>query len=128
MSENPEPSTQPVTPVTTVDRPADVAVTRDRRPSRAVQAAAWVGIVAGTVFVIAVIFFSGFVLGKQSGGGERGFGPGGQGPRHHHEMMFREGQAGPPMFRQGPDGSVPGPGNTGPVQQQPTPPAPPARP
>lgn len=117
MSETPEPTTQPVAP-------ADVAVTRERRPSRAVQAAAWVGIVAGTVFVIAVIFFSGFILGKQADGGGRGS----DGPRHQHEMMFRDGQAGPPMFRQGPGGDGPGPGGIGPAQQPPTPPSPPARP
>jgi hypothetical protein len=110
MSETPEPTTHPVAATTTVDRPADVAVTPERRPSRAVQAAAWVGIVAGTVFVVAVVFFSGFILGKQSGGGHRGS----DGPRHHHEMMFGEGRPGPPMFQQG--------------QQQPTPPAPPTRP
>jgi hypothetical protein len=126
MSENSEPTTQPVTPP--VDRPAVAPVTevRDRRPSRAVQAAAWVGIVAGTVFVVAVIFFSGFILGKQADGGGRGFGP--DGPRHHHEMMFDEARPGPPMFRPGPGENGPGPGNAGPAQQPPAPPSPPARP
>ena len=99
MSETPEPTTAPVTksePVTTppVARTEPVRAggpveQSDRRPSRVVQAAAWVGIIAGTVFIIAVIFFSGFVLGKHSGdGGHRGGHP------RHHEMMFREG---PPM-------------------------------
>jgi len=31
---------------------------------------AWVGIVAGVVFVVAVVFFSGFLLGWSSGGGD----------------------------------------------------------
>ena len=42
------------------------------RPNRLQQAAAWVGIVAGTVFVLATIFFTGFILGHQSGGGGHG--------------------------------------------------------
>ncbi|BAX93731.1 hypothetical protein [Mycobacterium shigaense] len=36
--------------------------------SRLGQAAAWVGIVAGVVFVVAVIFFSGVILGRSSDG------------------------------------------------------------
>lgn len=38
------------------------------RPSRLGQAVAWVAIVAGVVFVVAVIFFSGLFLGASSGG------------------------------------------------------------
>jgi len=38
------------------------------RPSRLSQVAAVVGIVAGVVFTVAVIFFSGFFLGWSSGG------------------------------------------------------------
>jgi hypothetical protein len=41
---------------------------RDGRPSRLSQVLAWVGIVAGVLFIVAVIFFSGFVLGRSSGG------------------------------------------------------------
>ncbi len=40
----------------------------DDRPNRLKQALAWVGIVAGVVFVVAVIFFSGFFLSWSSGG------------------------------------------------------------
>ncbi len=29
----------------------------------------WVGIAAGVVFIVAVVFFSGFVIGRHSGGG-----------------------------------------------------------
>jgi hypothetical protein len=69
------------------------------RPSRLSLAAAAVGIVAGVVFVVGVVFFSGFFLGShQSGpqvmrcemggsgegkggmGGMGGMGPGGMGP------------------------------------------------
>ncbi len=38
------------------------------RPSRLGQVLAWVGIIAGVVFVVAVIFFSGFFLGRSSDG------------------------------------------------------------
>jgi len=78
-----------------------------------VQAAAWVGIVAGTVFIVAVVFFSGFILGRHSDGGGRGW----DGPRQHHEMMFRDGPPGPPMMGPG-QGFGPGPG-PGPQQQMP---------
>ncbi|MCV7167138.1 hypothetical protein [Mycobacterium stomatepiae] len=40
-----------------------------RRPSRLNQALAWVGIVAGGLFVVAAIFFSGFFLNWGIGGG-----------------------------------------------------------
>lgn len=43
--------------------------TASGRPSRLNQVAAWVGIVAGVVFIIAVIFFSGFCAGAYSTGG-----------------------------------------------------------
>ena len=67
------------------------------RPSRLPQAAAAVGIIAGVIFIVGVIFFSGFFLGSKSeqhrgpqvmrcemggsGGGMGGMmGPGGMGP------------------------------------------------
>ncbi|MDT5044391.1 MAG: hypothetical protein QOG75_244 [Mycobacterium sp.] len=67
------------------------------RPGRLNQAAAAVGIVAGVVFIVAVVFFSGFFLGSHSahrfsgpqvmrcemggsGEGMGGMGPGGMGP------------------------------------------------
>lgn len=46
------------------------------RPSRLGQVVAWVAIVAGVVFVVAVIFFSGLFLGLASGshyGWHRGY-------------------------------------------------------
>lgn len=63
-------------------------------PSRLNRAAAWVGIAAGSVFIIAVIFGAGVFVGKNIGDGPR---------RHHqgHEMMFRPGQG---MFPPGPPG------------------------
>ena len=53
------------------------------------------GIVAGVVFIVAVIFGTGFMVGKHSGG-----------PRfdHHREFaMFHRGGP-PPMFPMGPRG------------------------
>lgn len=45
-----------------------VTVQGDTRHDRLHHALAWVGIVAGIVFTVAVIFFSGFALGRASGG------------------------------------------------------------
>ncbi|VEG58216.1 Conserved protein of uncharacterised function, proline rich protein [Mycolicibacterium aurum] len=76
-----------------------------QRPSRLIQVAAWVGIVAGAVFIVAVIFGTGFVLGKNVGDGQR---------YHHrgHEMMQRPG---PGMFPPGGFERGPGfPGSFGP--------------
>ena len=65
----------------------------DRRPSRLTQVAAWVGIVAGVVFIVTVIFGTGFVLGAQSGGGHH---RGGHGDDRGASMERRQGP--PPMF------------------------------
>jgi hypothetical protein len=48
---------------TDVAQPTDDPATTDSaRPSRLNQALAWVGIVAGGIFIVAAIFFSGFFL------------------------------------------------------------------
>lgn len=59
MTETPESTTEPAT---VTSQP------RYNRPGRLSQVLAWVGIVAGAVFVAAVIFFSGIFLGWYSGG------------------------------------------------------------
>ena len=100
----------------------------DRRPSKLNQVAAWVAIVAGIVFIVGSVFFTGFFLGRHSGHG-------GGWPHHRGtEMEFR---GGPPMMQMGPGmgprmGSGMGPGMgpdrdgaPGPAQP-PSPPAPPA--
>ena len=92
---SPEPATHPVA-ATQTTQPASPPPPRERRPGRLTAVAALVGIVAGTVFIVAVIFFTGFILGAHSGG--HGGGHGG-GERHHESMMFHRG--GPPM---GPSG------------------------
>ncbi|MGK2855535.1 MAG: hypothetical protein ACSLE3_15740 [Microbacteriaceae bacterium] len=110
MSEEADTSTSPTT---TVVEPAPAPV----RQSRVTQVAAWVGIVAGVTFVVAVVFFSGFVLGKQSGGGHHRGGPDRESGQFH--------RGGPPMgpphmlFPGGP-GNQQGPQQGGPA----TPPRP----
>lgn len=104
----------------------------DRRPSKLNQVAAWVAIVAGIVFIVGSVFFTGFFLGRQSGHG---------GGWQHHRGTQMEFRGGPPMMPMGPGmgpGMAPGMGprmgpgmgpdrdeRPGPVQP-PSPPAPPA--
>jgi hypothetical protein len=87
----PEPATGPVATA--------APAYQEPRRSRLTAAAAWVGIVAGVVFIVAVVFFSGFILGKSSGGHHRG----GGGP--HGDRDFAVIHRGPPpMFPGGPRG------------------------
>lgn len=97
---------------------------RDRRLQRTL---AWVGIVAGVVFTVAVIFFSGVALGRASGGyhgWQRGYqggqmAPGGcpmmgggmTGPGGGMGMMAPE-DRGPGMMRPGPPSATPSPSPT----------------
>jgi hypothetical protein len=96
MTETPESPREST--ITAADRSAET--TSSKRPSRLGQAAAWVGIVAGVVFIVGAVFFSGFFLasrlehraqvmhcemggsgeGKGGMGGMGGMGPGGMGP------------------------------------------------
>lgn len=91
--------------------PESVAVTRDvdnRADRRLQRTLAWVGIVAGVVFTVAVIFFSGLALGRATTnhhGWQRGYqgsqmGPGGC-PMMGGGMMGGPG-SGPGMMRPGP--------------------------
>lgn len=107
-----EPATGPITPQEAAPpqfAPAPTVVgpypPEPRRSSRLNQVAAWVGIVAGVVFIVTVIFGTGFVLGAHSGGGHhRGGGDRGGSMEHR--------QGPPPMFQMGPMGPMvrPGPG------------------
>lgn len=85
--------------------PTRTAEVRERRESsRLNQVLAWVGIVAGVVFIVAVVFFSGFFLGRHSGAGYGHLGGhDGRGIMFHH-------RGGPHM---GPMGRWPG-GQMGP--------------
>lgn len=110
-----EPPTGPIesepTPTTTpVAAEAPPVVVVERKPSRLNQAAAWVGIVAGSVFIVGSIFFGGFFMGLAVGHG------GG-----HHHAKYDDGQGqmhhrgGPPGFegRPGPGGFPGWPGGPG---------------
>ncbi|WP_161976313.1 hypothetical protein [Mycolicibacterium sp. CH28] len=128
MTETPERADEPATsPVATLPPPPPAPVhyepaPRADRPNRLYQAAAWVAIVAGTVFIVGAVFFTGFILGRHSGhdGGWRDRGESGQ---FHHRggppmmpMMPGVGPWGP--MGPGPDGAGPmgpmGPGPSGP--------------
>ncbi|MBI3212653.1 MAG: hypothetical protein HYZ38_02425 [Mycobacterium sp.] len=109
MTETPaQPTATTTVPETAVEPAvtAPVVVERDK-PNRLYQVAAWVAIVAGVVFIVGAVFFTGFFLGRQSGGGMHGghFGPPGV-------MIERGGPMGPwgPMMRPGGPG---GPGESG---------------
>src|SRR5262249_42872394 len=77
--------------------PAEVA---PYRTPRVFQFAAWVAIVAGIVFIVSVIFFTGYSLGRHSGHG--GFH---RGHKHPAMMWHRHPQGGP---QGGPGATPPG--------------------
>lgn len=106
------------TPHTTAD-----PVAHAERPHRLYRALAWVGIAAGSLFIVATVFFSGYVLGSHGGGS------------HHGQHMMLKPFPGPDG-RRGPGGPMMGPGgpmgpDEGPRAERLTPPSPsstPARP
>jgi len=114
MTETPERVGEPATgPVATLPPPPPPVYTeppRDHRPNRLYHTAAWVAIVAGVLFIVGAVFFTGFALGRHSGydGGWRHY-------RGDNSQFERRG--GPPMMPfpmmpGGPSGSDewPGPG------------------
>ena len=108
---SPEPVTNPIE--TTAPATPTVVETRDddkpRRRGKLNSVAAWVGIAAGSVFIVAVVFFSGFVLGLSAGGGHHGGHHRDGGGQMHHEGGPGHGWPG------GPGGFGPGgPGGFGP--------------
>jgi hypothetical protein len=116
MSETTDHGTAPTAVAT-----AQPARVDDGRPSRLAVVALWVAIVAGVVFTVAIIFFSGFALGRHSGGGgfhHKQFGHG-----HEYGMIHRGpppmGPMGPGPWPQGPGF---GPGQQGAPGSTPTPP------
>jgi hypothetical protein len=112
MTETPERVDEPATgPVATLPPPPPPPVyaepPRDHRPNRLYQAAAWVAIVAGVLFIVGAVFFTGFALGRHSGydGGWR---------HHRGDNSQFERRGGPPMMQfpmmPGPGGPGSGPG------------------
>ncbi|MDZ4267528.1 MAG: hypothetical protein U1D00_17870 [Mycobacterium sp.] len=107
--ETSEPATGPVmtpppAPPTAAD-PATPPPVYVQESNRLTKVAAWVGIVAGSVIVVAVIFGTGFFVGKEVGEGSRGH------DRGNH-MLLRPGM---PMFPMAPRGDFErGPGFPGP--------------
>ncbi len=116
MTETPERFDEPETgSVATLPPPPPPPVYAEpphaHRPNRLYQAAAWVAIVAGVIFIVGAVFFTGFALGRHSGGHDGGW-------RHHRgDNSQFERRGGPPMMpfpmMQGP-GFWPGSGPGGP--------------
>ena len=103
----------------------DSTATATRRPHRGrpgplYRALAWVGIVAGSLFIVATVFFSGYVLGKNSDSGPH------HGPQRMSLMPFHKGMGpdGPmgPRDRIGPGSDGMGP-DGGPRSERLTPPS-----
>jgi len=113
MSQTPDVATGSIS---TAEPSADRHDHTGHPPARLYQTLAWVGIVAGVVFTVAVIFFSGMLLGRASGGyhgwhrGNQG-GQMGQGGSMGDCPMMRPGGMGPGGM--GPGGMGPG-GKMGP--------------
>lgn len=123
MTETPErgdaPATGPIDTLPPLPPPAPVVV--NDRPNRLYQVAAWVAIVAGTLFIVATIFFAGFFIGRHSGG------------CHHHKGADKSQHHRPPMgsWPPGPGfgpGFGMGPGGPGAPNQNPAPTSAPPRP
>ncbi len=74
------------------------------RSNRVTQVAAWIGIVAGSLVIVAVIFLLGFVIGQSSGGDDDRDWHRGDRPFHHGESWGPGMYGGPGM----PGGMKPG--------------------
>lgn len=107
MTETPEHAVEPATgSVDTLPPPPPVYAEPPlaHRPNRLYQAAAWVAIVAGVMFIVGAVFFTGFALGRHSGGDG--------GWRHHRgDNSQFERRGGPPMMPMMP--MMPAPGGPG---------------
>ena len=98
----------PTVGTTTAIAPTPAAPAASYRTPRVFLGAAWVAIVAGIVFIVSVIFFTGMALAHHHGGHHRGF------HHAHHAMMMHPHRFG------GPGGFGPG----GPREHRPGEPAP----
>lgn len=124
------------TPATDTLEPADTAGRALHRNTRVYQMLAWVGIVAGILFIVAVVFFSGFFAARATGGfgwhrgdqyGQMRSGTGmGAGMGGGCPMMQTKGggMGAGGMPGMGPDGMAPGgPATPPPAPSTPVPPA-----
>lgn len=119
------------TPATDTLRPGETPEGGPQCNSRVYQVLAWVGIVAGVVFIVAVVFFSGFLAARVADGNgwHRGYPnsqmrPGGPMGGGCPMMQMQGGGMGPGMGPggMGPGGMSPGgmsPGTMGPAGTRP---------
>ena len=111
----------------------------DHRPNRLYQTAAWVAIVAGVLFIVGAVFFTGLALGRHSGGGwdgmrhhgcgmmmprpmgdrDDGMGPGKMGPGMMGPGMMGPGMMGPGMMGPGMRGPGAAPSPSTPAPEPP---------
>lgn len=80
---------------------------RDDRPARVTHVAAWVGIVAGALFIVFLVFLAGVLLGRQSAGYDD------YGPWRHHDGFHHGSQQWAPGMGQGYGPGMCGPGGPG---------------
>ncbi len=78
------------------------------RSNRVTQVAAWIGIVAGSLVIVAVIFLLGFVVGQNSGGDDDQDWHRGDRPFHHGESWGPGMYGGPGMMPGMHGGMMPG--------------------
>src|ERR1700722_17779154 len=84
-----ETAEHPTTPTLTAGPPPPVSTQDDRGPDRVLQVLAWVGIVAGVVFVVSVVFFTCFSLATPAA--PPGYGPFGSHPGRGIHVFHRGG-------------------------------------
>ena len=123
MTESPESPSQ-----SAGETPRHPAPEPPYQPNRLNQVLAWVGIVAGVLFIVAAIFFSGVFIGRTTGGyynWHRGYDAGQMQPGGSMGSCPMMGPGGKKGHRgmMGPDGKM-GPGQMGPGEHSPRPPAP----
>ena len=90
-----ETSDTPTVRTSTATAPAPATEPVLHRTPRVFAAAAWVAIVAGIVFIVGAIFFTGFTLGRHAGHG-------GMHHHKHHAMMMHPHRFGGPGGPGGP--------------------------
>lgn len=119
MTDSPEPRAE-----TTTATEHSPRWDKRRGPNRLFSVAAFVVIVAGVVFIFAVVFWTGLIIGSHSGGGY-GRHHGGQQGGPHHSAFWQHGPKGPGQW---PGYGPPGMGPSATPSPSTPAPSPPARP